>query len=180
MGQFNTPNDIAFDSAGHVVVSDYLNHRIQVFERDGTFLATWGRQGSGLGEFINILGVVVDSNDTIYAMDGYNYRIQVFAAGDSPATPTFAQAWGSYGNAPGQVNEPCGLVVDDHTDTVYVADTKNHRIQQFAADGTLLSVWGSYGSGEGQFNTPWDVDVDSAGNIYVVDSKNYRIQKFVP
>jgi hypothetical protein len=37
---------------------------------------------------------------------------------------------------------------------VYIADTDNHRIQVFDADGTFLGKWGSEGSGDGQFLAP--------------------------
>src|ERR1700688_287519 len=37
-GQFNTPHSIATDAQGHVYVADRGNRRIQVFDREGTFL----------------------------------------------------------------------------------------------------------------------------------------------
>jgi DNA-binding beta-propeller fold protein YncE len=37
-GQFNTPHSIATDANGNVYVADRGNHRIQVFDGDGTFL----------------------------------------------------------------------------------------------------------------------------------------------
>ena len=37
-GQFNTPHNIAIDRQNNVYVADRGNNRIQVFDRDGTFL----------------------------------------------------------------------------------------------------------------------------------------------
>ena len=37
-GQFDTPHSIAVDAQGDVYVADRGNHRIQVFDGDGTFL----------------------------------------------------------------------------------------------------------------------------------------------
>jgi NHL repeat len=37
-GQFNTPHSIAIDAEDHIYVADRGNRRIQVFDRDGTFL----------------------------------------------------------------------------------------------------------------------------------------------
>jgi DNA-binding beta-propeller fold protein YncE len=37
-GQFNTPHSIAVDAEDHIYVADRGNRRIQVFDRDGTFL----------------------------------------------------------------------------------------------------------------------------------------------
>jgi len=64
--------------------------------------------------------------------------------------------------------------------TVYVADTVNHRIQRFSANGEFLGAWGSRGSGDGQFNAPYGVAVGPDGTVYVADTENHRIQRFHP
>ncbi|TLM81175.1 MAG: hypothetical protein FDZ75_08025, partial [Actinobacteria bacterium] len=67
---------------------------------------------------------------------------------------------------------------------VYVADTKNHRVQAFTAGGQFIRKWGKVGgpdfsgSGPGEFNTPEGIAVDAGGNVYVADTGNARIQKF--
>lgn len=60
---------------------------------------------------------------------------------------------------------------------VYVADSGNHRIQVFDADGRFVRGWGSFGSEPGQFNEPWGLAVDDEF-VYVADTWNHRIQKF--
>ena len=62
--------------------------------------------------------------------------------------------------------------------TVYVADTRNYRIQRFSASGTFLGAWGSPGIGDGQFAEPSSVAVAPDGTVYVADTRNYRIQRF--
>jgi|GEM_PF-1587256 len=89
----------------------------------------------------------------------------------------FVTAWGSQGTGNGQFEMPSGIAVDA-AGNVYVADTGNHRIQKFDAEGDFITTWGSKGSGNGQFIFPYDVAVDSAGNVYVADTGNSRIQKF--
>ena len=59
-----------------------------------------------------------------------------------------------------------------------MADTFNHRIQTFDADGRFLTKWGTLGTGDGEFNCPFNVAVDASGSVYVTDVENYRIQKF--
>jgi len=61
---------------------------------------------------------------------------------------------------------------------VYVADTGNHRIQEFYYDGLILAEWGSYGNESGQFNSPSGIAVGPYGDIYVADTGNHRVQKF--
>lgn len=91
---------------------------------------------------------------------------------------------GQLGDGPGQLNAPRDVAVASDGN-VYVADSDNHRIQQFAEDGTLLNQWGGYGlvgpeeeSAAGLFNQPWGIAVAPDGSVYVADTWNHRIQKF--
>jgi outer membrane protein assembly factor BamB len=90
---------------------------------------------------------------------------------------TFVRKWGSQGTGDGQFNYPYAIDVDS-SGNVYVADSKNMRIQKFDNNGNFISKWGSQGTGDGQFNYPSGVAVDSSGNVYVADYNNKRIQKY--
>ena len=61
---------------------------------------------------------------------------------------------------------------------IYIADSKNNRIQKLGPDGNPLAQWGSEGSGPGQFMNPIDVAVDGQGNVYVADWQLGRVQKY--
>jgi len=87
------------------------------------------------------------------------------------------------GSVPGEVNNPRGLDIGPDG-KIYVADSRNHRIQVFSADGSLENVWGTFANvleedaPGGTFNEPWDVAVADDGSVYVADTFNHRIQKF--
>lgn len=87
------------------------------------------------------------------------------------------QVWGSNGAGDGQFVTPRNLAVAPDG-KIYVADSGNHRIQVFDANGNFLFKWGSNGAGEGQFNEPWGIAVDTEGRVYVADTWNHRIQVF--
>ena len=92
---------------------------------------------------------------------------------------------GSLGTEPGQFNTPRGIAFAPDG-SLYVADSRNHRIQHLHADGTVIKVWGSFADQStgnapiGTFNEPWGVAVGPDGSVYVSDTWNHRIQKFSP
>jgi predicted membrane-bound mannosyltransferase/streptogramin lyase len=87
------------------------------------------------------------------------------------------------GSGPGDLSAPRGIDIA-FDGTIFVADSRNHRIQQFSPDGLLLNTWGSFSNvleGDapgGTFNEPWDVAVAEDGSFFVADTFNHRIQKF--
>ena len=79
-GQFNRPFGFAVNpSTGSVFVADFINHRIQVFDSSGNFIAKWGTVGSADGQFSFPAGVAVNpTTGNVYVADTGNNRIQVF------------------------------------------------------------------------------------------------------
>ena len=78
-GQLNQPYGVACNSRSDILVVEYGNHRVQVFDKAGKFLFKFGSKGNGNGQFSNPSGVVVDQrNNQIVVADTGNHRIQVF------------------------------------------------------------------------------------------------------
>ncbi len=60
--EFKTPHDIAMDAQGRLVVADRGNHRIQILDQDGSFIAEWKQFGRPSGVALrNGLIYVADS-----------------------------------------------------------------------------------------------------------------------
>jgi predicted membrane-bound mannosyltransferase/DNA-binding beta-propeller fold protein YncE len=87
------------------------------------------------------------------------------------------------GSENGQFQAPRSLAVAPDG-TIYVADSRNNRIQHLNAKGEFINSWGRFADvaqGDapgGTFNEPWGIAVAPNGNVYVVDTWNYRVQKF--
>jgi DNA-binding beta-propeller fold protein YncE len=169
---FRDPYGLAVDSAGIVYVADRRNHRVQVFNRNGQFLRSWGELGSGPGQFAYPSVVSVDSAGNVYVGDDLNSRVQKFSN-----TGTLLLSFGGNGSGDGQFSQIGGVAVNGQGQ-IYVADYDNGRMQKFDSAGRFLLEWGANGSGPGQFSQPAGVALDAAGNVYVTETGNHRVQKF--
>ena len=60
-------------------VSDAGNHRVQVFEKEtGTFVRSWGSEGTEPGQFDNPSGLAVsDDGQQLWVCDYANRRLQI-------------------------------------------------------------------------------------------------------
>ena len=74
---FYMPSDIAIDEEGNVYVLDSGNHRIQKFDSDGNFLASFGRHGQGPGEFQYPQSIDLDEEGNMYVSDSGNQKINI-------------------------------------------------------------------------------------------------------
>ena len=132
-GQFNSPRGVAVTGRGTILVVDSLNHRIQQFTMEGQCISCVGKQGKGPLEFNNPNGIAVNkTTGHVFVADEDNSRIQVLNPDLS-----FSHIFGS---RKGQLNHPRDVIVFD-SETVYVADTCNHCIQQFTFDGKFVSMF---------------------------------------
>ena len=175
---FSDPSGVAFDADGNIYVADCANHRVQILDSNGDYLATLGSFGQGNNQFDCPRGVVVDGSGNIYVADATNQRIQIF-----DSSLTYSATLGVTGE-PGADNGHFSWPQDVEVDTagnIYVADLFNHRVQKFDSSHTwqmTLGVTGECGSDFNHFCEPYGVAVDAAGNIYVVEKFGPRVQVF--
>ncbi|HEX9149829.1 MAG TPA: flippase activity-associated protein Agl23, partial [Thermoanaerobaculia bacterium] len=110
-----------------------------------------------------------------------NLRVQNTSArdysGGTAAVVPPAKILGEPGSGPGQFAEPRGLATDARGN-LYVADTKNNRIQVFDTNRQFVRSLGTAGSADGQLKEPCGVTVDSDGSVIVADTWNHRIARF--
>lgn len=78
------------------------------------------------------------------------------------------------------LNRPNGMAYDAKRKELFVADTLNHQIAVFSADGKLLRRIGKRGIGPGEFNFPLDVAIAPNGDLVVLDTLNARVQILRP
>ena len=62
----------------HIYITDTNNHRVLIYDTNGTQLYSSGTRGSGEGEFNGPMGITVDTSGNVYVCDSGNNRIVVY------------------------------------------------------------------------------------------------------
>lgn len=174
--QLEHPRGLAADTNDNVVVADAFNNRIQIFDRDGNWKQTVGKEGSGDGEFTFPWDVLVSRTDgTIFVSDCENHRIQVF----NPDWK-FSFQFGKEGEDDTEFNCPRGLALSHCGKYLLVCDSWNHRIQVFnAMNGAFIK---SHGSNDDIFLFPNGICFSPSGQIIIseceLDIETHRVQIF--
>jgi hypothetical protein len=174
--------NLAIDAAGRVYMPDTGNHRIQIFNADGSFYWSFGQYGTGNYQLDCPAGVAISpANGDIFVVDKCNQRIQVYTS-----AWVYRMTLGTLdttGTDNRHFNWPQGVAVDA-SGAVYVADTDNFRVQKCIlstndyACTTFAGETGVPGDDFGHLNPPAAVVVGQDGRVVVVDVWNSRIQVF--
>jgi tripartite motif-containing protein 71 len=109
-------------------------------------------------------GLAVDSSGNVYVAGGDNY-VHIYTSGGAAGAPASI----------GIFKSPYAVALDSAKD-LFVSDTQNGQIEEFAA--------GQYSSspvnilGLGTLVNPEGIALDSLANVYVVDSGNSELFQF--
>lgn len=180
--EFNAPSAVVTAPNGDIFVADghggNTNARIVKFSRDGKFINTWGKKGSGPGEFDIPHAIAMDSQGRLFVGDRQNNRIQIFDQDGK-----FLDQWT-------QFSRPSGIYIDKN-DTIYVADSesesvaKNHegwkrgiRIGS-AKDGSVAALIPDPVEKIKGTSAAEGVAADTAGNVYGAEVGPKRVMKYV-
>lgn len=169
-GHFCRPWGICCDQQGNIIIGDRSNHRIQVFEMNGTFKHKFGSEGVRPGQFNRPAGVAITREGHVVVADKDNHRIQVLKIDGS-----FLFMFGSKGGNDGQMIYPYDVAVNQLDGRIAVTDTGNHRLLIFSHDGILLGKFGYKGYLCGHFDSPRGIAFNDEGHIIVSDFNVHHI-----
>ena len=122
----------------------------------------------------------IDMRDTLYCSLHDQHKIVWISIDENNITNTSQVGTGSFGNDRNQLAGPWGIFVDTNFD-LYVADSKNNRIQCFQQGELNGTTKAGNGIPTGLIlNFPTDVVLDADGFLYIADNKHYRIIRSGP
>ncbi len=177
---------VATDQRDRVYVFNRGDHPVMIFDRDGTFLESWGE-----GLFVRPHGIFIGPDDAVYCTDDLDHTVRKFSPdgrllltlgthGQPSDTGATSLDYRTIRRAGPPFHYPTNVALSPEGD-LYVSDGYgNARIHKFTPDGRLLFSWGEPGNGPGQFHVPHGIAVDQQGTVYVADRENSRLQLFTP
>lgn len=164
---------VGVDRGDRVYVFNRGEHPMIVFDRDGSFIKSWGE-----GVFPRAHGLHMADDDTVWLTDDGDHTVRqctldgkILLEIGIPGRPSAYMSNLPFHRCTHTALSPQG--------DLYVADGYgNAAVHKFSPKGKLLKSWGSPGTDPGEFNIVHNIVCDDAGWVYVADRENHRVQVF--
>jgi sugar lactone lactonase YvrE len=196
------PIDMRFMSDGRLVFVSYHDPRVLVLTPEGTLetiagaadgvTGLEGDEGDGgpalAALFIQLDGIAVAPDDTIYVSDSRARRVRRIRGGtiETVAGDGNSDFYGDGGpGTAAAMRWPSALELDA-AGNLYIADAINHAVRRLAVDGTITTVVGDGIEGDrgdggpasaARLRQPLGVALDAQERLYVADRGNFRIRR---
>ena len=116
---FYQPDKAVQDGQGRIYVSDSMNQRLAVFDRNHKFL--YSLPGFNLPR-----GMAVGDDQKLYVVDTIDQMVKVLDVGGTTAKSLFS--FGDWGIGDGQFNYPNDIALDN-AGRLYISDRASNRVQ---------------------------------------------------
>lgn len=176
---------VAKNGSGNVWIADLWGNRIERYTRDASgyhYAQTIGAvmpPDDDTHVFQEPRQVAVGSDGIANVIDTVHHRfVRMNASGHIVG---ICGERASDGAELGKYNWPRGIAIDNATSQIWVADTKQNRIQIVKPDCTGLEYLGDFYSGTAanQFYWPYGVAIRQSDRIaFVADTENHRIKAY--
>ena len=177
---FNRPTDVAWDKDGNIFVSDgYGDNRVVKYDKNGRFIKSAGKQGTGQGELRLPHTLAADAQGNVYIGDRSNARVQVW---DNDLN--FKAIYDQVGSPWAVCVSPgphqylfVSNSVPDNGDSRAAAQTG--EIYKMELDGTIIGKFGKAGKAPKEFSTVHEIDCRNPNELFVSEITDWRVQKII-
>ena len=149
---FQSRVGIAVDGEGRISVVDFGNRRVQVFDKNGSFVRTLGRVGQGPGEYEFPSGVMVDAGGNVSINDAARALISFSPDGlfQKRVALTTSLSLLTLG--------PAGTIIGETPPSYRDEGGPKYKLVQFGPDGEMLRTlaeFRAYGASPGMMLRHW-------------------------
>ena len=178
---FYQPNDIVVAPNGDIFVAEGHgagNNRVLKFTKDGKLIKSWGKLGTGPGEFDQPHALAFDSKGRLFVGDRNNNRIQIFDQN------------GNFIAEMKQFSRPSGIYIDKN-DMIYVTDSESMSVSRnhdgwkrgirigSLADGKVIAFIPDPAENVRGTSAAEGVAADAEGNVYGAEVGPKDLKKYV-
>jgi len=177
-------SEIAKDTAGNIYVLDSGNFRVQKYDKEWNYLATFGREGQGPGELsASTFSMDVDKTGNVLVSDANNNNVQIFAPDGTPAGSIMTEMTRNFWYFKTMGNERIA-VLWRIPPRLQPGESAGNMIRILDYEGKILQEFGEYEHYDDPtlkyFVNGADLNIDPDENIYVVFHFHNRIDKYSP
>lgn len=170
-------NGDVYVAESHTDVRDpNLIGRISVFDRNGKFLRTIGKTGTGPGEFRTPHALAFDSQGRLIVADRHNHRVQMLTKDGR-----FLREYDNFGRVSGLAidrNDVIYTTDSESTEKVHPGWLRGIRIGSLR-DGMVTMFIPAHKADNPEGAMGEGIAIDAAGNLYSAEAQLRGVTKFV-
>ncbi|MEW8692874.1 MAG: hypothetical protein AB2535_17685 [Candidatus Thiodiazotropha endolucinida] len=195
--QLYSPSDVELGPDGNIYIADQGNHRIRMIDQHGVISTIAGNgerdfsgdEGPAIEASLESPSAIVTTRDgTLYITDTGNNRIRRVGVDGIISTYAGNGAGGFSGDGSDAINASLNMpngISFGPDDSLFIADSGNHRIRKVDRQGMVSTVAGNGVQGNdgdhgpanvAQLNVPTAVTVLDNGSFYIADRSNNRVR----
>lgn len=192
-GSFSDVRGLAVDALGRVYVLEAQEQEVRLFDADGAFVRSLGRNGDGPGEFRGANGIAVDGSDRLWVYDPRGRRVTVFdSAGRLAEThavtiQSYGYIWDGGVDTAGRLYDRQSIRVDT-TFTPYIRRTDfasgtADTLAMPACEAASIPAYEFHSDrGDGYMSVPFAprqyIRYDPSGHAWCADSRTISVGEY--
>lgn len=173
-GELNSPGPVAVSVNRKIFVGDVKNRQVSVFNTQGLYLYSIGKQGSSGDDMLRPTHISIDAEENLYVLEGPD-RFSIYDRRGALLKRVNARDLKAlFGETP-----ELGALSSDLDGRIYLADRVSNRVSIYDwRNDEVVEVFGSLGQSRSQYRDISFLSVNARGQVAVLDRKNKKVEVY--